>query len=288
MVTRKYRPAYLIPRLARRFTPERLAVRLLSKRSLPVKKLYEVNTRAYFRGLELTQGDNPFVNGVAPTILEAGTGVYNPASAPLFRAGASKIILLEPFLADTIDWTRFRERANAFLRLADEDDAFPLPRVEEMGDPLDRVEFSGHLWEDTGLPDGAVDFVLSISVLEHLRNPEAVLDETRRILRPGGWLISTVDMRDHYFKYPWEMLKYSERQWRLLTTQRGGSGYLNRWRINRWREALEERGFQVTVEVTHHFDSSILEERPLLDPAFRNLDDPSLRTAQALLAAQKL
>ena len=288
MVIKKYRPAYLIPRLARRFTPERLAVRLLSKRSLPVEKLYEVNTRAYFRGLELTEGENPFVNGTAPVILEAGTGVYNPASAPLLRAGASKIILLEPYQADAIDVDRFRERAGAFLTLADEDEAFPLPRVEEPGDPLDRVEFSGRLWEDTGLPDDAVDFVFSISVLEHLRNPEAVLDETRRILRPGGWLISTVDMRDHYFKYPWEMLKYSERQWRLLTTQRGGSGYLNRWRIDKWRQALEERGFRVTVETTQHFDSSILDERPLLDPAFRGLDDTSLRTAQALVAARKL
>lgn len=287
MVTKKYRPAYLIPRLARRFMPERLAARFLSRRSWSVERLYEASTRAYFRGLALTQGDNPFVNGAAPIILEAGTGVYNPASVPLFRAGASKIILLEPFLADTIDLARFRERANAFLTLADEDDAFPVPRVEELGDPLDRVEFSGHLWEDTGLPDDAVDFVLSISVLEHLRNPEAVLDETRRILRPGGWLISTVDMRDHFFKYPWEMLKYSERQWRLLTTQRGGGGYLNRWRIDKWRQALEERGFNVTLEATHQFDSGILQERPLLDPEFRNLDDASLRTAQALLAAQK-
>ena len=288
MVTKKYRPTYLIPRLARRFMPEWLAVRLLSKRSLPVERLYETNTRPYFRGLALTEGDNPFVNGAAPVILEAGTGVYNPASVPLLWAGASKIILLEPYLADTIDWARFRERANTFLTLAGEDDAFPFPRVEEPGDPLERVEFSEYLWEDTGLPDDAVDLVFSISVLEHLRNPEGVLDETRRILRPGGWFISTVDMRDHYFKYPWEMLKYSERQWRLLTTQHGGSGYLNRWRIHNWRQALEERGFRVNLEATQQFDSTILQERPLLDPEFRHLNDATLCTAQALIAAQKL
>ena len=35
-------------------------------------------------------------------------------------------------------------------------------------------------------PDESFDFVFSKSVVEHLRNPEAVLAECRRVLKPGG------------------------------------------------------------------------------------------------------
>ncbi|MEV4348418.1 methyltransferase domain-containing protein [Actinoplanes sp. NPDC049596] len=40
--------------------------------------------------------------------------------------------------------------------------------------------------EDTGLPDGSADAVISSLVLCTVTDPVAVLDEVRRILRPGG------------------------------------------------------------------------------------------------------
>ncbi|MEM9381925.1 MAG: class I SAM-dependent methyltransferase [Planctomycetota bacterium] len=40
--------------------------------------------------------------------------------------------------------------------------------------------------EDAAFPEGSFDVVYSNAVLEHLTSPRAVLDEIRRVLRPGG------------------------------------------------------------------------------------------------------
>jgi SAM-dependent methyltransferase len=44
----------------------------------------------------------------------------------------------------------------------------------------------------TQLPAGSLDIVLCISVLEHLWNPQAALDECFRIVRPGGLCVFNV------------------------------------------------------------------------------------------------
>ena len=54
------------------------------------------------------------------------------------------------------------------------------------------------MWEDTTLPAASVDLIFSNSVLEHLRDPEAVMNESARILKSGGLMIHHVDFRDHF------------------------------------------------------------------------------------------
>jgi SAM-dependent methyltransferase len=50
--------------------------------------------------------------------------------------------------------------------------------------------------EEIPLVSGTVDVALSRNSLDHVRNPAAVVDEVRRILRPGGTFILNVDL-DH-------------------------------------------------------------------------------------------
>jgi SAM-dependent methyltransferase len=38
-------------------------------------------------------------------------------------------------------------------------------------------------------PEGSYDHVISDQVIEHLSNPQRAIDEARRVLRTGGWLI---------------------------------------------------------------------------------------------------
>ena len=45
--------------------------------------------------------------------------------------------------------------------------------------------------EEMQLDDGAFDLVLCTQVLEHVRNPQRVVDECHRVLKPGGILLAT-------------------------------------------------------------------------------------------------
>lgn len=57
----------------------------------------------------------------------------------------------------------------------------------------------GRPGEDTGLPGGNFDFVLSSEVLEHVKDPEGVISEAYRVLKPQGkFFFSTCNYRSFY------------------------------------------------------------------------------------------
>ncbi len=47
-------------------------------------------------------------------------------------------------------------------------------------------------FDELPLPDGQVDLLLALDVIEHLRDDDRALAEARRVLRPGGGLVLTV------------------------------------------------------------------------------------------------
>jgi hypothetical protein len=100
-------------------------------------------------------------------------------------------------------------------------------------------------------------------------------------------MIHLVDFRDHFFRYPLEMLKYSESAWDYLSTRKGGAGYLNRWRVNDWVAALAGSGF--ATQVIPHIDLVDLVEREQQQyhPTFRNRAEADLRVGAAILVSQK-
>ncbi|MHA1568672.1 MAG: class I SAM-dependent methyltransferase, partial [Alphaproteobacteria bacterium] len=61
--------------------------------------------------------------------------------------------------------------------------------------PLDRVDVRQIDGRALPFADGEIDLVYSNAVLEHVGDLEVVLDELRRVLRPGGWGWFSV----HYF-----------------------------------------------------------------------------------------
>jgi SAM-dependent methyltransferase len=57
------------------------------------------------------------------------------------------------------------------------------------------------------IPSETIDFVYSNAVLEHIVDVARVADETARILKPGGWAMHQIDLRDHRdFSRPLEHL----------------------------------------------------------------------------------
>ncbi|WFP73768.1 methyltransferase domain-containing protein [Mesorhizobium sp. WSM4906] len=70
-------------------------------------------------------------------------------------------------------------------------DLFPAPNVDLVADI-----------EHTPLPSNSVDYVILDSVIEHVPNPAAVVDEVMRVLRPGGKLLCINPFLFPYHGYP--------------------------------------------------------------------------------------
>lgn len=97
----------------------------------------------------------------------------------------------------------------------------------------------------------SVDLICSYTALEHVRYPSMTVQECFRILRPGGKLVSVIDLGDHSFYgkekfYPdrvFHCLRYPEWLWNLMRWNR--SSYVNRLRQSDWIRLFAEAGFVV-------------------------------------------
>lgn len=81
--------------------------------------------------------------------------------------------------------------------------SFIAERLRREGLPLDRVALD--LFADGMLPyaDGTVDIAVLPQVLEHMPEPERMLDEVRRVLRPGGHVVASVRNLDSAYGRHW-------------------------------------------------------------------------------------
>jgi ubiquinone/menaquinone biosynthesis C-methylase UbiE len=108
-------------------------------------------------------------------------------------------------------------------------------------EPLERFpEIEAYLSPDpVRLPfeDGTFDTVLSCGVLEHVENPDASLDEIRRVLRPGG-IFYVTNLPNRY--------SYTEKIARLLGLYYHGQLPNDRVYTRRTAQQLLERhGFEI-------------------------------------------
>lgn len=82
---------------------------------------------------------------------------------------------------------------------------------------LDRI---GTAYE-THEPDASADTVLHTQVLEHLEEPADAVQESMRILRPGGHLVLSTDFAWHLHAPPRDFFRYSPYGLRYLFEQAG-------------------------------------------------------------------
>ena len=78
-------------------------------------------------------------------------------------------------------------------------DLFPFPNVDIVAD-ITRTPFS----------DSVVDFAILDTVLEHVPEPHKVIEETYRILKPGGSAICIVPFIFPYHGYPKHYFNFSK------------------------------------------------------------------------------
>ena len=110
--------------------------------------------------------------------------------------------------------------------------------------------------------EASFDLVISHDVFEHLRKPETTVAEVQRVLAPGGELVCTIGLMDHFFcetERLWnDCLKYGDKIWWLMTSNRGS--WISRLRKSDWRRIFESAGFE---EVDYRFhESEVLAIQP--------------------------
>ena len=110
-----------------------------------------------------------------------------------------------------------------------------------------------------------VDFVISSSVYEHLDDVEGITRALAKLTQPDGLHIHYVDLRDHFFKYPFEMLRFSEGIWR---TWLNPSTNHNRYRLWDYRDAFKACFAQVEIKILTREEEAFRKLLPRIRPEF--------------------
>lgn len=145
----------------------------------------------------------------------------------------------------------------------------------------------------TGLPADSVDGVTSTSTFEHIPRDDIVpvLEECRRILRPGGVASFLIDYSDHYSQFDasitaYNFLRYSERHWRRYNSS---LQFQNRLRHSQYMAMFRAAGLEVLEEWPTVPEAGLAALRTVpVAPPFRDLDPVDLATTAAHIVLRKV
>lgn len=132
-----------------------------------------------------------------------------------------------------------------------------------------------------------VDFILSNSVYEHLDDVEGVTRALAALAKPDGVNIHFVDLRDHYFKYPFEMLKFSEAAWKRWLNPPSNH---NRYRLWDYRRAFSASYEKVDIEILFREEETFRKLMPQIRPEFisGNMLEDAATKIQVIASKPKL
>jgi len=121
----------------------------------------------------------------------------------------------------------------------------------------------------------SVDIVFSNSVYEHLDDVESITETLSGLTMSGGTHVHFVDMRDHFFKYPFEMLRFSEHIWKRWLNP---SSNHNRYRLWDYRRVFEANFSQVKIDILAREEAAFSKLKPHIRPEFisGNLQDDAV------------
>jgi SAM-dependent methyltransferase len=118
------------------------------------------------------------------------------------------------------------------------------------------VESAGSLSQ---FPAHSFKLVVSAGVLEHVRRDAVptLIEETQRVLKPGGWALHSIDTSDHLAHYDSTVsrkmyLRFSEWTWRCLFENE--VQYINRVQREDWLALFRSNGFQLVEEKDQYVD----------------------------------
>jgi SAM-dependent methyltransferase len=268
---------YVCLGIVRRHIPEKLLFAIMKRRgdgslaeSAGDSYLAMWQEQLHMRGRDFAQ----------QRVLEVGSGRYARFALQMLAAGASQVTLIDLY-AEPLD-----EPSHRAMLARD---------CERLG--LDYGEVCARICviraDISELPppppERQADIVISHAVLEHVRDPKAILACCASWLKPGGLTYHMIDLRDHnlQFQYPFEMLTFPDRIWDRWLDLRGGF-HLNRWRASDYLRAAGEAGFvHVGYEPILENAVGLQEVLPRLQERFREAPAHLLAVLSMYLYGEK-
>jgi SAM-dependent methyltransferase len=234
-----------------------VALKALSA-TAPTRALYRSVANNYWHLVRAPKGGNRdwliamHENRVQPGdhLLDLGTGWIHRNAIDLRNQFEVRITCLD--VIDNRQLDGLRERFANYKRTAVIEACMESRSFEEL---YERLGFHYVLDPNGSLdrfPDNHFQTIFSMNTLEHV--PRAVIrqqvNDSFRILRPGGYAIHRVDLSDHLSKYdkgagPRRFLSWDS-SWRLLFENR--IQYVNRLMPSDFRELFTSAGFVVEIE----------------------------------------
>ena len=253
---------YLLLRLIRHFMPEGLARFLLKRRWIIKPGLESTDPfAASQRYVETLAAQGISIQG--RRVLVFGYGGRFAVGVDLLKRGAAHVILCDHFVL--LDTERNRELLPDYVMYLKEEQAEVQPRGEFI------TLLHGDIREESiQRRITQADVILSTSVYEHLDDVPGITKALANLTAPGGSHLHFVDLRDHFFKYPFEMLKYSEHVWRNFLNP---TSNLNRYRFNDYKRVFESNFVKVEFTVLERLMEEFHKAKDRIRPEFKTGKD---------------
>ena len=244
---------YLSLRLIRHFMPEPLT-RFLLRRNWIIRPGLETRepAAAVGRYVETLAAHKDSLNG--KRVLVFGYGGNFAIGAELLRAGAAHVVLLDRFAPP--DNRRNRELVQTYPKY------FSLKH----GRVRPAAKFVTLIHEDVkNVKTAPFDLVVSTSVYEHLDDPQGLTSALAALTKPSGAHLHYVDLRDHYFKLPFEMLAFSEKIWKNWLNP---TSNLNRFRLRDYQRVFDSCFAKVEMNIVAREPEAFAKARARIRPEF--------------------
>lgn len=267
--------SYLIPRLVRHFMPEALTRFLLLRGWIIKASVETVNPQgAVQRYVDVLASHGYTLEG--KRVMVFGYGGRFDIGVGLLEAGAKYVILCDKYAPP--DHVHNLSLLPLYARYLVREGETVKPRPEH----LTLLQADIRTVADMEL----VDIILSNSVYEHLDDVEGITHALAALTKPEGIQVHFVDLRDHYFKYPFEMLRFSESVWRNWLNPTSNH---NRYRLWDYRRVFEANFNLFEIEVLARQEAAFRDLAPCIRPEFKSGDlaDDSVTLIRVVVAKPK-
>jgi SAM-dependent methyltransferase len=207
-------------------------------------------------------------------IMDFGYGGNFNIGVELLRRGAEHVILCDKYAPP--DDSRNRTLLPQYQQWLTENDGKVLPKPEQM--TLLQADICD---VDTLEP---VDIILSSSVYEHLDDVDGITAALVRHMKPGGVSLNFIDLRDHYFKLPFEMLSYSPEVWKRWLNP---TSNLNRFRVWDYRGVFSKAFSRVEILITGSDEDAYRDADGRIRSEFRSGDEKENAATSIMVYAVK-